>query len=139
MGFPKKIPNKPFILKEKEFEIREFPTRTFNLLGSHQIYSGSGYFRLYPYGFVRKMFKSSGYEMAYFHPRDFDNHIHKYLNNHPLLRLRYRIGTNRSRANLGRFVNEFDFITVKEAARQLDRKNAIVYHLLNGDNNQTEK
>ena len=136
MGFPEKIPNEPFILREKGFKMREFPTRTFNLLGSHQIYSGSGYFRLYPYQFVKKMFRMSSYEMAYFHPRDFDNHIHKYLNNHPLVRLRYRIGTNRSRNNLGRFVNEFEFITVRDAVRQFEWENAKVYDLLNGENNK---
>ena len=122
------------IMSKKSFMIREFPTRTFNFFGSHQIYSGSGYFRLYPYRFVKKMFRSSDYEMAYFHPRDFDNHIHKYLNNHPLLGLRYRIGTNRSRVNLDKFINEFDFITLQKAVQQFDWKNAKVYNLLNGEN-----
>lgn len=136
MGFPEKIPNEPFLLREKDFLIREFPTRTFNLFGSHQIYSGSGYFRLYPYRFVKKMFSASAYEMAYFHPRDFDNGIHKYLNNHPLIKLRYRIGTNRSRINFVRFVNEFEFITVREAVQQFDWEKAKVYDLLNGENKQ---
>ena len=136
MGFPKKIPNEPFILKGEGFSIREFPTRTFNLLGSHQIYSGSGYFRLYPYHFVKKMFKSSDYEMSYFHPRDFDNHIHKYLNGHLLVSLRYRIGTNRSRSNIDQFVTDFEFRTLQNAIEIFDWNNAKIYDLLNGDNNQ---
>ncbi len=56
MGFRGRIPNEPFILKGDGFEIREFPTRTFNFFGKHVIYSGSGYFRVYPYIFVQKLF-----------------------------------------------------------------------------------
>ena len=117
MGFRGKIPNEPFILEGNGFEIKEFPTRTFNLFGKHIIYSGSGYFRLYPYSFVRRLFKQSNYEMAYYHPRDFDNGIHKYLNNHPLIKLRYRIGTNKSRIKLGKLANEFEFITMDNARK----------------------
>jgi len=134
MGFRRRIPKEPFLLKGDGFEIREFPTRTFNLFGGHIIYSGSGYFRIYPYAFVRQLFKSSQYEMAYYHPRDFDNGIHHYLNNHFLIRLRYRLGTNSSRKKLDRLVNEFDFLTVKEAIRTFDWQHAKIFDLVNGKN-----
>jgi peptidoglycan-N-acetylglucosamine deacetylase len=129
MGFRRRIPNEPFILKGDGFEIREFPTRTFNFLGGHVIYSGSGYFRLYPYGFVRRLFKSSKYEMAYYHPRDFDNSIHKFLNTHALVKLRYRLGTNSSRAKLDKLVNEFEFLTLGEAVQNFDWEKAKIFDL----------
>ena len=132
MGFSGRIPNEPFVLKGKGFVIREFPTRTFNFFGGHLIYSGSGYFRIYPYRFVRNMFSSSVYEMAYYHPRDFDNGIQNYLNNHPLIKLRYRIGTNRSRTKLEKLVKEFEFITMEKAIARFDWTNALVLKLVNG-------
>lgn len=134
MGFSGRIPNEPFILKGNGFEIKEFPTRTFNFLGSHLIYSGSGYFRLYPYWFVRKLFSRSNYEMAYYHPRDFDNGIQNYLNNHPLIKLRYRIGTNYSRKKLDMLVREFNFITMDEAIKSVQWDMATNFDLSNGDN-----
>ncbi len=136
MGFSGRIPNEPFILKGNGFVIREFPTRTFNFFFGHLIYSGSGYFRVYPYSFVKNMFRSSTYEMVYYHPRDFDNGIHKYLNNHPLIKLRYRIGTNSSRLKLEKLVNDFEFVTMEKAIDQFNWEKAKVFDLVNGENNK---
>ena len=132
MGFPGRIPDEPFLLHCNGFSMKEFPTRTFTLLGKHIVYSGSGYFRIWHYWFVRKKFRASKYEMAYFHPRDFDNHIHQMFMGHPYLQLRYRIGTNRSQTKLKSFVKDFDFITVKEADRLVDWEKVRTLDLLNG-------
>lgn len=137
MGFSGRIPKEPFLLKGNGYEIKEFPTRTFNFFGSHLIYSGSGYFRVYPYRFVQQLFRKSKYEMAYYHPRDFDNGIHNYLNNHPLIKLRYRIGTNYSRKKLAMLVNEFNFITMNKAIEMVDWDKTIVFELTNGENNES--
>ncbi len=133
MGFSGRIPNEPFILKGNGFNIREFPTRTFNFFGGHVIYSGSGYFRIYPYPIVQKLFKASAYEMAYYHPRDFDNGIHKVLDKHVFVKLKYRIGTNSSRLKLEKLVNEFDFITMRKAVTQVDWEKATIFNLMNGE------
>ncbi|MCF6172145.1 MAG: polysaccharide deacetylase family protein [Bacteroidales bacterium] len=138
MGFSGRIPNEPFVLKGNGFELREFPTRTFNFLGNHLIYSGSGYFRVYPYSFIQKMFRASKYEMAYYHPRDFDNGIHNYLNNHAFVKLKYRIGTNSSRKKLDKLVREFDFVTMEKAVGQFDWENAVVFDLMNGENKKAD-
>lgn len=131
MGFPGKIPDEPFLLKCNGYSIKEFPIRTFNFLGDHVIYSGSGYFRLWPYWFVKSRFKVSDYEMVYFHPRDFDNSIHKMFKGNPYLQLRYRVGTNSSKAKMNYFVNDFDFLTIKEAVTRVDWKQAKILTLLN--------
>ena len=132
MGFPGKIPNEPFSLKCNGYLIKEFPTRTFNFMGDHIIYSGSGYFRVWPYWFVKKRFGASDYEMAYFHPRDFDNYIHKMFSGNPYLQLRYRIGTNNSRKKMKTFVKDFTFLTIREAAEQVNWDEAKVLDLING-------
>jgi len=132
MGFPGRIPKKPFLLKGNGYTIKEFPTRTFNFFGDHIIYSGSGYFRVFPYGFVKRLFQSSVYEMAYFHPRDFDNDIHHYFKNNPVLQLRYRIGTNQSKQKLAQLVNTFKFVTINQALNQVNWEQAPVLDLTNG-------
>jgi polysaccharide deacetylase family protein (PEP-CTERM system associated) len=135
MGFPGRIPGEPFLLQCDGFQIREFPTRTFPLLGNHIIYSGSGYFRIWPYWFIRKRFRHSAYEMAYFHPRDFDNQIHQMFMGHPYLQLRYRIGTNRSQTKLKFFAKDFDFLTLRAAEKIVNWDQVKVLNLLNGSEN----
>lgn len=120
MGFPGNIPHGPFLLDGNGFQIKEFPTRTMNFLGKHIIYSGSGYFRLFPYSYVEKKYAASAYEMAYFHPRDFDNNIHTFIKNHPLLKLKYRIGTKSSRSGLPKLINRFSFDTLASADGKVD-------------------
>ena len=133
MGFPGKIPKEPFNLKCNGYTLKEFPTRTFNFFGDHIIYSGSGYFRIWPYWFVKKRFTASAYEMAYFHPRDFDNHIHQMFMGNPYLQLRYRIGTNRSQTKMKYFVKDFEFITVKEATKKINWDQTKILNLVNGN------
>ncbi|HEY9113460.1 MAG TPA: polysaccharide deacetylase family protein [Bacteroidales bacterium] len=121
LRFGKKIiPNEPFLMDVAGFSIKEFPTRTYSFLGNKIIYSGSGYFRLFPYQFVKNRFLSSEYEMSYFHPRDFDSMIHTYYKGHPILQLRYRLGTDSSKNKMNQFVKDFDFITLKEADKLID-------------------
>lgn len=131
MGFPGRIPNQPFLLKCNGFSVKEFPIRTFNFLGDHVIYSGSGYFRLWPYWFVKNRFKKSAYEMVYFHPRDFDSSIHKMFKTNPYLQLRYRIGTSRSRTKMRYFLNDFEFQTLHQAEKNVDWEKAPVLDLTN--------
>lgn len=132
MGFPGRIPKEPFLLKCNGYTIKEFPTRTFNFFGDHIIYSGSGYFRVWPYWFIKQRFDASDYEMAYFHPRDFDNHIHKMFKGNPYLQLRYRIGTNQSQKKMKTFVKDFSFLTIREAVKQIDWDSVGILNLSNG-------
>jgi hypothetical protein len=50
--------------------LKEFPVCTTMLLGKEMAYSGGGYFRFLPLGFVEKQMKSSPYVMCYFHIGD---------------------------------------------------------------------
>ena len=60
------------VITKKGYEIIELPMNTVSLLGQKFVFSGGGYFRLLPYCYLRKLFKSEEYVMTYFHPRDFD-------------------------------------------------------------------
>lgn len=54
-------------------EIKEFPINVHNLLNRNIVFSGGGFFRLFPYPIIKKWTKESSYVMSYFHPRDFDS------------------------------------------------------------------
>lgn len=71
-GFPSFKKANPSIIKYQGQKIKEFPINTFKLLGFDFIFSGGGYFRLFPYFFINYFGKNSNYVMTYFHPRDFD-------------------------------------------------------------------
>jgi peptidoglycan-N-acetylglucosamine deacetylase len=120
----KTIPNEPFLIQGDGFSMKEFPTRTHPFLGKKIIYSGSGYFRVLPYQYVKNKFQASEYEMAYFHPRDFDSLVHTFYKGHPILQLRYRLGTESSKIKIGQLVQDFQFITLEEAGRLVEWVNS---------------
>jgi polysaccharide deacetylase family protein (PEP-CTERM system associated) len=125
----KTVPAKPFIIKSDGLEIKEFPTRTFNLAGMNLVYSGSGYFRLFPYWFVKHLLEKSDYEMSYFHPRDFDKDIHRFFSGHPVLQFRYRVGVNHAGRHIHNLLGNYRFITLENACRLINWNEAEVFHL----------
>ncbi len=65
---------RPCIINTTFGEIKEFPINTFRFLGKSIVFSGGGYFRLFPYYLIHWFICRSQYVMSYFHPRDFDPH-----------------------------------------------------------------
>ena len=53
--------------------IKEFPINIHPVFGRHLVFSGGGFFRLFPYPLIHHWAKQTGYMMVYFHPRDFDS------------------------------------------------------------------
>lgn len=60
----------PCIVEYNGIRIKEFPICTTKVLGKEMAYSGGGYFRFFPLGFVEKNMKKSPYAMCYFHIGD---------------------------------------------------------------------
>lgn len=60
----------PCIVEYNGIRIKEFPICTTKVLGKEMAYSGGGYFRFFPLGFVKKQMKKSSYAMCYFHIGD---------------------------------------------------------------------
>ncbi len=52
--------------------IKEFPINTKRIGSFKFVYSGGGYFRLFPITLLHHWFNQDDYVMTYFHPRDFD-------------------------------------------------------------------
>lgn len=71
-GFPSYKSAKPSIIKYNGIQLKELPISYTTLLGKPLIFSGGGYFRLFPYSCIRHWTQNSEYLMSYLHPRDFD-------------------------------------------------------------------
>ena len=72
-GIPSYGKGIPSIIRHGSVEIKEFPITTKELFGHHIIFSGGGYFRLFPYSLIKKWAKeNSEYMLSYIHPRDLD-------------------------------------------------------------------
>ena len=69
-GFPHFGQKTPCIIEYNGIRIKEFPICTTKVLGKEMAYSGGGYFRFFPLGYVEKEMKKSPYAMCYFHIGD---------------------------------------------------------------------
>ena len=69
-GFPHFGQKTPCIVEYHGIRIKEFPICTARVFGKEMAYSGGGYFRFFPLGFVEKEMKKSPYTMCYFHIGD---------------------------------------------------------------------
>lgn len=79
-GFPSFAEHKPTIIKYNGIEIKEFPISTTKIFGKDIVFSGGGYFRLFPLAFIKKIVERNDYNMFYFHIGDLINERYKFLN-----------------------------------------------------------
>jgi polysaccharide deacetylase family protein (PEP-CTERM system associated) len=100
--------------------LKEFPINVAKIFGQNLVFSGGGYFRLLPYGMLKRLMDRSSYVMTYFHPRDFDAE-------QPLIRglTLYRkfksyYGLKGAYRKLERLLNEFAFVDLATADEQTD-------------------
>ena len=70
------FPEKPFIIDTVYGNIKEYPISTAVILGKKIVFSGGGYFRLFPYWYISRQFSKHQIKnqpvITYFHPRDID-------------------------------------------------------------------
>lgn len=69
-GFPEFGQQRPSIIKYKGITLKEFPVAMSIFLGKQVAYSGGGYFRFFPLGFVKSRMAKADYSMCYFHIGD---------------------------------------------------------------------
>ena len=69
-GFPHFGQKTPCIVQYNGIQLKEFPICTTKMMGKELAYSGGGYFRFFPLGFVEEEMKKSPYAMCYFHIGD---------------------------------------------------------------------
>ena len=119
-GIPDFKESNPCIISYQGVEIKEFPISTYNILGKDLIYSGGGYFRLFPYKAIKYMSKRSDYMMTYFHPRDFDPHQPMVEGLNLFRKFKSYYGLKTSYSKLRKFVSEYHFTDLKTYGETID-------------------
>lgn len=69
-GFPGFGSKTPCLIEYKGIRLKEFPICTTHFMGKELAYSGGGYFRFFPLGFVKGRMAKADYAMCYFHIGD---------------------------------------------------------------------
>jgi len=114
------IPDRPLVVDFKGSIVREFPVSSFPIFGKAFNYSSSGYFRITPFWYIQKKILNKPYTMSYFHPRDFDVGVHKFIKGNPYLKLKYRLGAKSTFHKLEQLTGNTNWISVEEADRQVN-------------------
>lgn len=111
--------NSPSIISYNGIEIKEMPINYYSLFWRKMIFSGGGYFRLYPYSMIKYLVENSDYCMSYFHPRDIDKE--QPMKNISLNRkFRSNVGINIAENKIENLLNDFKFIDIQEADNLID-------------------
>lgn len=111
---------KPVIIHTSSGEIKEFPINTLSLLGKRIVFSGGGYFRLFPYSLIHWLISRSEYVMSYFHPRDFDPQ-QPLLQGLPLgRRFKSYVGLKNAYSKLKKILGYFQFTDINGAKALID-------------------
>ena len=122
--------SKPSIIETSDNNVlKEFPINLFRTKLKDFVFSGGGYFRLFPYFIIKNMMNRSDYVMTYFHPRDFDNDqpIMKGLSMSRRFKSYY--GIKSSRKKLNKLLGDYDFMCVTDAVNIIEWEDAYVYKL----------
>jgi polysaccharide deacetylase family protein (PEP-CTERM system associated) len=119
-GFPSYKEAFPSRLRYNGILIKELPINYTTILGKAIMYSGGGYFRLFPYCFIRQWAKKADYIMTYFHPRDFDAE-QPVIPCLPLSRIfKSYVGLGTAFLKLKKLLQDFDFIDIAAADTLID-------------------
>jgi len=113
------IPDHPVMFDYQGHSMPEFPLNRASMFGLNHVYTGSGYFRIMPLKLIQKLYSRHTYNMAYFHPRDFDPAVPTT----PLLpfyrNIMSHLGNKTTKPKLSTLIKQQSFITVGQAAEQL--------------------
>lgn len=100
--------------------LKEFPINIQPVFGKDIVFSGGGFFRFFPYALIKHWAQQSPYIMTYFHTRDFDPG-QPMIDSLPMMRkFKSYVGLKTSFAKFQRLLDDFDFMSVKEADRLID-------------------
>lgn len=128
-GLPTYKTATPSLLKYNGAALKEFPINTHAILGKPMIFSGGGYFRLFPYELIKAWTKKSKYTMTYFHPRDFDYGQPIIEGLSSTRRFKSYVGLKSCKPKLKKWLNDFDFIDLRKAVDQIDWNTATMVRL----------
>jgi polysaccharide deacetylase family protein (PEP-CTERM system associated) len=110
-------------------QLKEFPMNVHHVLGKNIVFSGGGFFRFFPYPLIKYWSSRSFYLMTYFHPRDFDPD-QPVIQALPLVRkFKSYVGLSTSFVKFQKLLDDFEFLSVREANDHIDWKKTRVIEL----------
>lgn len=100
--------------------IKEFPINIQKVAGKNIVFSGGGFFRLFPYWLINHWAKKCNYMMTYFHPRDFDTG-QPVVPNLPLARrFKSYVGIKGAFRKFQRLLDNYSFVNVEQADNSIN-------------------
>lgn len=129
-GMPSYGKGRPSIIESGSARIKEFPISTKEIRGRHIIYSGGGYFRLFPYWLIKRWAKQEDeYLLSYIHPRDLDAG-QPMLKDLPAARkFKSYVGLKGAENKLRHLLTDFKFSDIAAADKATDWNNVPVIKL----------
>jgi len=128
-GFPGFGAAEPAWIEYEGVRIKEFPINVYKKFGRKLVFSGGGYFRLFPYFLLRWFFKNAPYVMTYFHPRDFDWQQPVVPGLSVPRRFKSYVGLKSALKKLSRLIDDFSLVDLNTADRMVQWENAKVVKL----------
>lgn len=124
-GMPQFPAAAPSIIEHNGIKMKELPISFAKVGGKNVIFSGGGYFRLFPYSLIKKLTKqNSDYNMAYIHPRDLDSEQPVLDGLSRIRRFKAYVGTKGAEAKLRKYLTDFKFNDISTANEQIDWEKA---------------
>jgi len=125
----------PCMVEYHGVKIKEFPVCTAKVLGKETAYSGGGYFRFFPLGFVEKQMKNSPYAMCYFHIGDLvpesrgvmsKEAYEAYFKEKGTIKARYmryfkaNLGKKNALPKMMHLIDDMDFVNLQQAEKEIE-------------------
>ncbi len=128
-GLPEYSAALPSFINYNGVKLKEFPINTHPFFGRPLIFSGGGYFRLFPYKIIKNLTLKSDYVMTYFHPRDFDEK-QPFVPGLSIPRLfKSYVGIKKCKSKLEKWLKEFDFVDLNQSDNSINWDKAPVINL----------
>jgi len=128
-GLPSYKEPLPSIIKYNGITLKELPINYVNVLGRPIIYSGGGYFRMFPYFLIKKWTSQADYVMSYLHPRDFDPDQPVIKELSIARRFKSYVGLKGAERKLEQWLRDFEFIDIGTADKIIDWDNVTIVQL----------
>jgi hypothetical protein len=110
----------PSLIRYNGILLKEFPINYTTLASRPVIYSGGGYFRLFPYRFIKQWTAGSDYVMSYLHPRDFDAEQPVIKELSLYRKFKSYVGLKGASKKLGKWLTDFEFVDIRTTIKQID-------------------
>ncbi|WP_324721851.1 polysaccharide deacetylase family protein [Salinimicrobium sp. HB62] len=128
-GFPSYKEAKPSFIQYNDIQLKEMPISSITMFKKSIIFSGGGYFRLFPYSLVKKWTTASPYMMTYLHPRDFDPDQPVIDDLSAIRKFKSYVGIKGAEKKLNRWLEDFKFIDIQTADNMIDWEQVPVVNL----------